>query len=278
MRQREVVRYLAGRYGVSERRACRAARFWRSSLRYESRRDSLTGLRQRLRDLAQTRVRFGDRRLHVWMRREGWDVGKARVSRVSVEEGLALRRKRPWRHATAVHREQRRPATARNDIWSMDFVADQLADGHRFRALTVIDVFTRECVAIQVGQSLSGQDVAAAVEALRFDRGLPRRIYCDNGTEFVSAAMDLWAYTNAVCLDFSRRGKPTDNATIESFNGRLREECLNVYWFASLEDAQQKVDAFRWDYNEHRPHRALAGLSPREYARRVTMTAADSPS
>ena len=272
------MRYLTGRYGVSERRACRAARFWRSSLRYESRRDPLTAMRQRLRDLAQTRVRFGYRRLHVLMRREGWDVGKERFYRVYVEEGLALRRKRPWRHTTAVHREQRRPATARNDIWSMDFVADQLADGRRFRALTIIDVFTRECLAIEVGQSLGGQDVVAALERLRFDRGLPQRIYCDNGTEFVSAAMDLWAYTHGVCLDFSRRGKPTDNATIESFNGRLREECLNVHWFASLEDAQQKVDAFRWDYNEHRPHRALAGLSPREYVQRVTMTAADSPS
>jgi putative transposase len=116
------------------------------------------------------------------------------------------------------------------------------------------------------------------LERLRFDRGLPQRIYCDYGTEFVSAAMDLWAYTNGVVLDFIRRGKPTDNATIESFNGRLREECLNVHWFASLEDAQQKIDAFRWDYNEHRPHRPLAGLSPREYAQRATVTAADSPS
>jgi putative transposase len=111
------------------------------------------------------------------------------------EEGLALRRKPPWRHVTAVHREQRRPATARNDIWSMDFVADQLADGRRFRALTVLDLFTRECLAIDGGQGLSGRDVVATLEGLRFERGLPQRIYCDNGTEFVSAAMDLWAYT-----------------------------------------------------------------------------------
>ena len=107
---------------------------------------------------------------------------------------------------------------------------------------------------------------------------VPQRIYCDNGTEFVSAAMDLWAYTNTVILDFSRRGKPTDNAAIESFNGRFREECLNVHWFQSLEDAQQKIDAFRWDYNEHHPHRALKGLSPSEYARNAMTTAADSPS
>ena len=184
-----------GRYEVSHRRAVRAARFCRSSLRYESRRDPLTGLRQRMRELAQTRVRFGYRRLLVMMHREGWDVGKHRFYRVYTEEGLALRRKRPWRHATAVHRERRRPTVARNEIWSMDFVADQLADGRRFRALTVIDLFTRECLAIAVGHGLSGRDVVATLEGLRFARGLPQRIHCDNGSEFVSAAMDLWAYT-----------------------------------------------------------------------------------
>ena len=267
------MQYLTGRYGVSTRRACRVVQATRWSAYYRSRRDALTALRQRVRELAQARVRFGYRRLWVLLLREGWEVGKERFYRVYTEERLALRRKRPWRHATAVHREQRRPATVRNDIWSMDFVADELADGRRFRTLTVIDLFTRECLAIEVGRGLSGQDVAATLERLRFERGLPQRIYCDNGTEFVS---DLWAYTNGVILDFSRRGKPTDNATIESFNGRFREECLNVHWFASLEDAQQKIDAFRWDYNENHPHRALKGLSPNEYARRAVTTAADS--
>jgi len=119
---------------------------------------------------------------------------------------------------------------------------------------------------------------ASALERLRFERGLPQRIYCDNGSEFVSAAMDLWAYTNGVILDFSRRGKPTDNAIIESFNGRFREECLNVHRFASLEDAPQKIDAFRWDYNENHPHRVLKGLSHREYALRAMTTVAESPS
>jgi len=143
-----------GRYEVSERRATRAARCCLSSVRYQSHRDPLTALRQRMRELAQTRVRFGYRRLLVLLRREGWELGKKRCYRLYTEEGLALRRKRPWRHATAVHREQRRPATARNDIWSMDFVADQLADAHRFRALTVLDLFTRECLAIDIGQGL----------------------------------------------------------------------------------------------------------------------------
>jgi putative transposase len=128
------------------------------------------------------------------------------------------------------------------------------------------------------GQGLSGRDVVATLERLRFERGLPQRIYCDNGTEFVSAAMDLWAYSNGVILDFSRRGKPTDNAAIESFNGRFREECLNVHWFASLEDAQQKIDAFRWAYNDQSSSPSSQGLSPREYAQRAMQTAADSPS
>ena len=129
---------------------------------------------------------------------------------------------------------------------------------------------------IHIGRGLGGHDVAATLERLRFERGLPQRIYCDNGSEFVSAAMDLWAYTNGVILDFSRRGKPTDNAMIESFNGRFREDCLNVHWFASLEDAQHKIDAFRWDYNEHHPHRSLKGQSPREFAKRMLATAAGS--
>jgi len=179
---------LMGHYGVSQRRAARATRFCRSSLRYESRRDPLPVLRHPLRELAQSRVRFGYRRILVMMHQEGLEVGKHRVYRVYTEEGLVLRRKRPWRHATAAHRERRRPALARNEIWSMDFVADQLADGRRFRALTVIDLFTRECLAIDVGHGLSGREVVATLERLRFERGLPQRIYCDNGSEFVSTA------------------------------------------------------------------------------------------
>jgi putative transposase len=151
VKQREVVQYLMGRDGVRQRGAAQAARFWRSSLRYESRREPLTTLRQRPRELAQTRVRFGYRRLLVMMHREVWEIGKQPFYLVNTEEGLALRRKRPWRHASAVHRERRPPAMAGNEIWNMDFVTDQLADGRRFRALMVIDLFTRECLTIDVG-------------------------------------------------------------------------------------------------------------------------------
>lgn len=161
----------------------------------------------------------------------------------------------------------------------MDFVLDQLADGRRFRSLTMIDLFTRECLAIEVGYSLKAENVVQVLERLKCERGVPQRIYCDNGSEFVSGLTDHWAYTNGVSLDFSRRGKPVDNAVIESFNGRFREECLNTHWFESIDDAEQKIDAWKWDYNETRPHRALKGLSPGEFVRRMEkLGAAGSPS
>ena len=279
VKRREVVRYLMGRYSVGLRRACRCARMSRASYRYCSRKDPQIALRQRVRELAQARVRFGYRRIFMMLRREGWDVGKDRLYRVYREEGLGLRRKRPWRHASAVHREVRTPAGHRNDVWSMDFVHDQLSDGRRFRALTLIDVFTRECLEIEVGQNLGAEDVVRVLERLKYDRGVPGRMYCDNGSEFVSGLMDQWAYSNGVKIEFSRLGKPTDNAVIESFNGRFREECLNTHWFESLDDAKAKIDAWRWDYNEHRPHRSLEGLTPREFARRAMLAgAADSQS
>ena len=274
VKRREVVRYLMGRYSVGLRRACRCARMSRASYRYSSCKDPQIALRQRVRELAQARVRFGYRRIYMMLRREGWDLGKDKLYRIYREENLGLRRKRPWRHVTAVHREVRTPARRRNDVWSMDFVHDQLADGRKFRTLTVIDVFTRECLEIEVGQSLKAEDVVRVMERLKYDRGVPARIYCDNGSEFVSGQMDQWAYSNGVKIEFSRLGKPTDNATVESFNGRFREECLNTHWFESLDDARAKIDAWRWDYNEHRPHRSLEGLTPREFARRAMLTGA----
>jgi putative transposase len=279
VKKREVVRYLMGRYGVGMTRACRQVRISRSSFGYCSQRDPQQALRQRIVELAHARVRYGYRRVFMLLRREGWSIGRKRVYRLYTEEGLALRRKRPWRHVSAVHRLERSPAQARNEVWSMDFVADQLADGRRFRTLTIVDIYTRECLDIAVGQNLRATDVVAALEQLRYSRGVPKRIYCDNGSEFVSGQMDLWAYANGVKIDFSRRGKPTDNAIIESFNGRFREECLNAHWFLSKEDAEEKIDAWRWEYNENRPHRSLKGLTPREFARLSSCNqAADSPS
>jgi putative transposase len=166
------------------------------------------------------------------------------------------------------HRVERVLATRPDESWSMDFVSDALFDGRRLRALTVIDNFTRERLAIEVDQGITGQRVAEVLDVISCNRGsLPERIFLDNGPEFVSKALDLWAYENGVTLDFSRPGKPTDNAMIESFNGRLRDECLNVNWFLSLEDAQAKIERWRHDYNGSRPHTSLGGRTPWEFAR-----------
>lgn len=263
------MRYLQGHYPVSERRACRVAGAARSSHRYASQRPPQDALRQRIRELAQSRVRYGYRRIHILLKREGIHVNKKRVHRLYCLEGLQLRAKRPRRHISAATRQP--PKTkpqAPNVSWSMDFVSDQTCLGQRFRALTVVDVFTRECLAVEPGQKLGGEDVAKVLSKLAAERGAPKRIYCDNGSEFAGRLVDLWAYANQVTLEFSRPGKPTDNAYIESFNGSLRDECLNVHWFDDLTDAKEKMQAWQRDYNESRPHRSLNNLSPLQYKAR----------
>lgn len=160
-----------------------------------------------------------------------------------------------------------RPVVIRmNDCWSMDFEADQQFNGQRIRALTVVDNFSRECLAITVDTRLKGEDVVATMNDLKALRGLTQRIQVDNGSEFISKALDQWAYEHQVTLDFSRPGKPTDNPHIESFNGSLRDECLNLHWFLSLDDAREKIEGWRVDYNEFRPHSSLADRTPREFA------------
>jgi len=164
------------------------------------------------------------------------------------------------------HREEKFVVTAPNQAWSLDFVTDQLQDGRRFRALTIVDVYTRESVAIEVGQSLKGEDVVRTLNKLKYEGREPKILFCDNGSEFTSHAMDLWAYQNGVKIDFSRPGKPTDNAFIESFNGTFRDECLNTHWFQSLAEAKQIIESWREEYNESRPHRSLGERTPREFA------------
>jgi putative transposase len=180
-----------GRYGVGNRQACRCVKLHRSMYFYRSRMNPLKALRQRARELAHARVRFGYRRIYMLLRREGWDVGKDRFYRVYCEENLGLRRKRPWRHVSAVHRVAKQPAGRPNEVWGMDFVADQLADGRKIRTLTIIDLFIRECLGIEVGFSLKANDVVAAMNRLEHARGIPARISCDNGSEFAGGQMDL---------------------------------------------------------------------------------------
>ncbi len=252
-------------FRVSERRACRVAGVPRSSYRYRPVAADQTALRLRLRDLAAARVRYGYRRLHILLRREGWQVNHKRIYRLYREEGLGIRSNRRRKRVSAPrvlppppHRPQER--------WSLDFLADSLANGQRFRVLTIVDNVSRVSPAIEVGVSLTGERVVATLERLKQTVGRPERIAIDNGPEFISKALDAWAYRNGVQLEFSRPGKPTDNAFAESFNGRLRDECLNQHWFASLEEVRQTVEEWRIEYNTERPHRALGQHTPAAWA------------
>jgi len=229
-------------------------------------RGEITQERGEVREIAQSRVRYGYRKILVLLRREGWQVGKHLVYRLYKEEGLALK-KRPQKRRKAVrHREERLRPTAPDQAWSLDFVADQLQDGRRFRSLTIVDVFTRESVAIEVGQSFRGEDVVRTLNRLKHEGKTPKLLFCDNGSEFAGQAMDLWAYQNGAKIDFSRPGKPTGNAFVESFNGTFRDECLIVHWFETLAEAKQLIEAWRQEYNESRPHRALDDRTPSELA------------
>lgn len=266
-RRRALVSWAQGAFQLSDGRACRATGVHRSTLRYRSVRPSQEPLRRRLHELASVRVRAGYRQLHVLLRREGWPINHKRVYRLYREEGLVLKPRRPRRHRTAVVRVARPYPKRPNEQWAMDFMHDTLAGGETIRVLTAMDLYSRECVALQVGRRFSDARVAEILERAGKRRGsLPDRIRVDNGTEFTSKALDHWAYWNHVQLDFSRPGKPSDNAFIEAFNASVRRECLSQHWFLSLEDAQRTLDAWRKDYNNVRPHSALANKSPRQYA------------
>jgi putative transposase len=264
-------------YQTSERQALEAFGWPRSTHRYESVADRQDVLRIRLKDLASTRIGFGYRRLHVLLQREGWQVNHKRVYRLYHEEGLGLRKKVPRRRVATVKREIRPTATEQNECWSMDFVSDQLFDKRRLRVLTLVDNHTRESLLLHPSQRIRGIDVVEVLEAVTKLKGFPKRIKVDNGPEFISKDLDRWAYWNHVELDFSRPGKPSDNAFIEAFNSRFRQECLNQHWFLSLADARIKIEAWRKEYNSERPHSALDYQTPDEFISRMeqqTTTAA----
>jgi putative transposase len=261
-----VQRAVAG-YRVSERRACRAFGWPRSTHRYRPRRDPATALRTRLRDLAMARPRYGYRRLWVLLRREGWIVNHKRVLRVYREEGLAVRTKH--RKKLAARLRVLPPAPVRVDQhWSLDFVADQLATGPRFRILTVLDHFSRECVWLEVADHLPAEVVTAALDAAIAHRRKPAVLTLDNGTEFTSRHFDAWAHQEGIQLDFIAPGRPVQNTYIESFNGRLRDECLNQHWFRSLTEARDAIVAWREEYNKTRPHSSLDDVPPEVFAAR----------
>jgi putative transposase len=215
----------------------------------------------RLKELAGVRVRYGYRRLHVLLQREGWQVNAKRVYRLYKQEGLSLRLKTKKKRASAVRVPMPRPSSAL-ESWSMDFVSDSLVSGAKFRALTIVDNFSRVSPAVEVDFSLTGRRVAEVLDRLGRVYGLPKTIRVDNGTEFCSKALDEWAYRKGIKLEFIRPGKPMENGYIESFNGKLREECLNQNWFESIEEARRKIEQWRVEYNEYRPHSALGQETP----------------
>ncbi len=252
------------RYGLSERRACRLVGIGRSTLRYCPRKCSDEApIRHRLRELAAERPRFGYRRLHVLLRREGVIINHKRVERLYREEGLAVRRRTRKRVARDGRGQAALPGRP-NQQWGIDFVSDTLAWGRRIRLFTVVDVFTREALAIEVDTSLPGARVVGVLERLALERGTPEEIVLDNGPELAGKALDQWAYERGVRLRFIEPGKPVQNAFVESFHGRLRDECLNAHWFVDLADARRTVEAWRIDYNRVRPHSSLGYRTPEE--------------
>jgi putative transposase len=252
-------------FEVSLRHACRLLVLQRSTCCYRSRARDYTVLKMRLRDLAMSRIRFGYLRLLIMLRREGWQVGKKLVYRLYRELGLQMRTRQRRKLASA-RRVTVEPARQPNERWSMDFITERLQCGRYFRTLTLVDQFTRECPVLEPAFSLTGKHVVACLERIAAQRGYPQSITVDNGAEFTSRAMDAWAYEHGVRLDFIRPGKPVENGFIESFNGRLRDECLNTHLFWNIEDARKKLEQWRWDYNHQRPHSALANLPPAAFA------------
>jgi len=263
-------------YRRSERRACQLTGVGRSSCRYGARRREDEELRQRLCELAGERRRFGYRRLTVLLRREGWPVNHKRVYRIYREEGLAVRRRKRKR----LKAEARRPLvlpTQANQVWTLDFTHDNLASGRKFRTLNLMDGFTRESPRIEVDTSLPGLRVVRVLEEVARERGYPQAIQVDNGPEFISRVVDQWAFQQGVALHFIEPGKPTQNAHIESFNGKFRDECLNEHWFLTLGEAREKIEAWRRDYNQARPHSALGYQTPEEFAAQAAARGASPP-
>ncbi len=268
MRRKTVLPEIRKTWRLSERRACEILTVNRRAVRYRSMRaDVDTALRMRIKDIAATRIRYGQRRIYVLLRREGWHVNIKRVARIYRAEGLSLRMKTPRRRRAAAAREQLPILTASNQSWAMDFMHDVLADGSKIRLLTIVDMFSRESVALEVDYGFKSPQVVDVLRRAVARRGAPQRIHCDNGPEFVSLHLDQWAYWTKVKLAFSRPGRPSDNAFCESFNNRVRQELLNPNWFTSLDDARRQAAAWRIDYNTNHPHSSLGDLTPEEFAK-----------
>lgn len=267
-RKKEIANDLQKEFDLSERRACRLLNINRTFQRYEPlKNEENVAITSRLGDLAARWKRFGYKRLHILLRREGFIINHKRTYRLYKDAGLALRKRK--KKAPSQKRGKPESAAAPNTRWSFDFVFDKTASGRRIKVLTVIDEVTRECLALEVDTSINGKRVVSVFNRIAFFRGYPKEILSDNGPEFTSIALSEWVYDKKINHLFIDPGKPTQNAYIESFNGKLREECLNEHWFKSVYEARGIIEAWRADYNEIRPHSSLGNLTPSEYAQRA---------
>lgn len=251
--------------GLSERRALAVARMSASALRYVPRPDNNAELREQITALAQRHKRYGVGMIHLKLRQQGLVVNYKRVERLYKEAGLQVRRRKRKKVPVGERQPLIRPSAA-NEVWSMDFVFDRTAEGRVIKCLTIVDDATHEAVAIEVERAISGQGVSRVLDRLAVQRGLPRVIRTDNGKEFCGKAMVAWAHDKEIALRLIEPGKPNQNAYVESFNGRLRDECLNEHWFPTLLHARTSIESWRRDYNEERPKRALGGMTPAQYA------------
>lgn len=273
--RREAVAHLKGAHEVSERRACAVLGADRSSVRYRSRRSDDREIRARIRELAARRRRFGYRRLHFLLSREGCHMNQKRFRRIYREEGLQVRRRGGRKRALGTRAPLSVPARP-NERWSMDFVSDSLTDGRRFRVLAVVDDCTRECLALEPDTSLSGRRVSRELDRIIERRGKPAACVSDNGTELTSMAILKWQKDRDVAWHYIQPGKPQQNAFAESFIGRLRDECLNETLFSSLDEARAVLADWREDYNRVRPHSSLANRTPEEFRRNYMALAAST--
>jgi len=263
--KRQAVDVLREERELGVTRACGLVGISRSLYGYRSRRADSGQLRERIAAIAGEKRRYGYRRIHVLLRREGWAINRKRTYRLYREAGLAVRRRKRKRIGPFERKPLARPSAV-NRSWSMDFVADGLIGGRKLRCLTIVDDYSRECVALEVDSSINGRRVAAVLDRLSEVRGLPLSITVDHGPEFEGQVLDAWAYEHGVQLNFIRPGKPVENAYIESFNGRFRDECLNEHWFLTMAQARRVIESWRIEYNTERPHSSLKDLTPEQFA------------
>jgi putative transposase len=257
---------LVSTFGQSERKACLLVNLSRSANRYQETRKDDQGLRKRMKALANKHKRYGSPRLHTLLKKEGLVKNHKRTERIYAEEGLSIRRKRKKKQGIFL-RAPLPVATTPNETWSMDFVHDSCTNGTRIRVLTVVDDFTRSCPGLLTQSSIPGHRVTTFLDQRALIHGYPKSIRVDHGPEFTGKHFQQWAEQRRIHIGYTRPGKPMDNAFVESFNGKLRDECLNEHWFLNLKYAQDKIEKWRIEYNEERPHSSLGNRTPYEFVK-----------